>query len=219
MEQHEVVRRASEAVKSAFVTAFGRAWNELLSGSEERVRKAYGGNGSWTALLFGPESGVHPTKSSSSFLFPLVARHLKEINTTEITQIRQQDYTVDMSFVGGKCCLGEDRGMGYASRQLVLIEHENAPETADEEFYKLLFRVADLKVLAFPDWSRSRLEQGRASPGTNAILRFREIAEQARPHAQDENLIVLIAQRDDESSVPTWSWVESPWLDERQPIG
>ena len=39
---------------------------------------------------------------------------------------------------------------------------------ADEEFYKLLFRVADLKVLAFPTGRKSA--RTRVASGTNAVL-------------------------------------------------
>lgn len=219
MEMHDVGQKGIGTIKTEFLTAFGKAWRQLLAErSKKEVLDAYGGATSWTGLLFGPKSSFELSESSSPFLFPLVARHLGVVNATPITQVRQQDYTIDMSFVGGEYCLGANRGWGYASRQLVLIEHENEAEKSEEEFYKLLFRVADIKVLAFPDWAKDRIGKGRNSPVERTLERFRKIAEQAGPHVHDEDMLALIAQRESESTLPDWTWVERPWVDRRQLI-
>ncbi|MCB1745281.1 MAG: hypothetical protein R3F01_08855 [Lysobacteraceae bacterium] len=209
---------SNTSVHEEFLDAFRLAWEQLTSGDgDHAVRQAYENDRSWTAFVLGLKETMDPSQPWDG-LFPMVANILlsKHPETWLIKQIRPEDYSVDLSFVGGEPCLGEKRGWGYASRQFALIEHENNPRTVTEEFHKLIFRIADIKVLAFPDWSADQCAGG-SSQGEKALDEFSTILKSVRSAnemdtEQTRNILILVAQRarqGQDAPLPTWRWAWS----------
>jgi hypothetical protein len=194
-------------LRDAFLRAFSKAWQTLALQDPARILSDYEGCSSWTGFLFGPNPYRSTEGSLSGYLFPRTSELLKQIAGVKIDAVRHEDEKIDMSFVGGEQCFGPARGWGYASRQLVLIEHENLPARAREEFYKLIFRVADLKVLAFPD-ELGGFEQNSA--GTKALHDFNVLSQQVGAGQQVKNIIVMMAKRADSTALPSWRWSEFP---------
>lgn len=212
-----------QSLAEHFFEAFRTVWSDAIHRRElrQRIEDAYLENASWTSLLFGTTRSVDLRDEASGehadwSLFPEVARWLcRHVEHLGLGHARREDYSVDLSLVGGEELI-EKRGFGYASRQIVLIEHENDVGSVDEEMFKLLFRVADLKVLAFPDWAERYVDDHKRSPGRNALTRLAAMANRVRRHHDDgqvDNFLVLVAQRKRGDSGPSWHAHFGPWTE------
>lgn len=192
-----------------FVSAFQQAWAQLCDLRGEEIARAYDHDRTWSDFVIGREK-IDDAHASLN-LFPRTASLLRDAHG--IKELRYEDDKIDMAMVAGEACFG-DRGWGYASRHCVLIEHENQIERAGEEFYKLLFRVADLKVVAFPNWSTEAIGTARGGdPLPRTLTQFRDLARLA-PHCNPTNFLILVAQRAQEHALPNWSWLSTAAWDE-----
>lgn len=195
---------------SDFVEAFREAWAEFRAdrknGGDEKICGMFSGTTSWTSVLFG--ANQDPPFRKDWKLFTRTAHHLDQKKPELIKHLRHEDDKIDLLMVGGEQCL-KNRGWGYASRHLILVEHENNVDRVDDEFYKVMFRPAELRVVAFPNYSMEYLKSrmGREDPAHRALGRLVELGRKCGPDRLN-NLLVLVAQAPRAGGMPEWRYVE-----------
>lgn len=190
--------------------AFACAWGQLTEHEIERNRIAadFELDTSWSEFVFGQRESS-PSADSRS-LFPLTAFFINEARSDRpIKQLRYEDYKIDMLMVGGEPCFRDN--WGYASRQLVAIEHENQASKVEEEFYKLMLLRADVRVVAFPNWSKSYIHDRRSrnshkDPAEAALVRLTALANKFGQNSLD-GFLILISQCERPGDLPNWTYV------------
>lgn len=178
--------KQDEITADIFLQAFASAWTELYEKGKEAVEEKYGDNRSWTEFLFGiGEIEISDPAEAPQDLFTLTAHRLKhKFDFASIGAIRKEDYKIDMMIVGGKPIDKWKNNWGYASRCMVMVEHENQMEFAYEELYNLLVRRGELKVLAFPEW-KENLVSGRGEKKKNDKVALDQTLETLRSIAKE----------------------------------
>lgn len=189
-----------------FVDSFRAAWHEYrVQEGDEKIAAAFSGTSSWTRVLLGTNEG--PPFTSSTAVFTRTAHHLDRMKPGLIKQIRHEDDKIDLLMVGGVECF-KNRGWGYASRHLVLVEHENNVDRVEDEFYKAIFHSAELRVVAFPNYSAKYIEDrmGGEDPAQSALGKLLDLASKCGSHRLD-NLLVLVAQAPESGGMPEWRYL------------
>lgn len=178
----------------SFLKAFESVWSRRHTEERKRIYDAYPSLSAWTDYILNSETG----------LLSEIAKHFERIEP-EIAYYREV-YTIDALFVGGPALFGT--GLGYPSKLMALIEHENN-DLIEEEMWKLLFWRSPLKILMCYDWNESeKTNASRRSWVSSKIDLLHSMLMSADDfHHEDPRTeyLLLIGNRS-ESNTLQWKW-------------
>lgn len=202
---------AQKISAAEFLRAFSDEWRKTYRDPhKKKIDELYGSSPGWTRFLLSSFQDLPIPIGEPEWdgLFARTARRLK--SNFPIKAIRREDYKIDMMVVGGEALQPWSKGdphWGYATRCMVMIEHENDMEACHEELYNLLVRRGELKVLAFPQWRKDADWVGTRGGGnqrtavdaldqTLRILRGVEEGMRADENVpgENDNLLLLVSQ-------------------------
>lgn len=123
-----------------FRTAFMDEWEQRSNQNLPALLASYPHDRAWTELML-RTGGVLPG---------VLERINQQLDAHSRLELRNEYYTVDAMFVGGKDLFREK--LSYPSRVEAIVEHENG-DNWEEEMWKLLFWRAPLKVLIGYDYN------------------------------------------------------------------
>lgn len=193
---------------SMFFQAFSQAWHGRYSGAnKDQIDQLYKDSKPWSKFLLGDtKESIDSPKSLFGETANILRNHFGDIKA-----IRREDYKIDMMIVGGECCPPWAEHWGYASRCMVMIEHENDMTRCHEELYNLIVRRGELKVLAFPQWrdqaGKSQVNSDR--PKKAVAQKFEEVLRNLRGVYETMNsprdVMLLVSRRTNDNRI-VWKY-------------